>query len=79
MIHAPVDGIEATRAHRPFAAEDIERIDVGSNQRAVNEIDLIRLPKDMFGFQFLMNYALALQVVKGSNDFDAYIEKSLRP
>ena len=79
MIHAPVDGIEAIRARRPFAAEDIERIDVGSNQRAVNEVDSIRLPKDMFGFQFSMNYALALQVVKGSNDFDAYIEKSLRP
>jgi len=36
------------------------------------------LPKDMFGFQCSMNYALALQVVKGSNDFDAYIEENLR-
>ena len=26
-----------------------------------------------------MNYALALQVVKGSNDFDAYVEENLRP
>ena len=77
MIHAPVDGIEAIRARRPFAAEDIERIDVGSNQHAVNEVGSIRLPKDMFGFQFSMNYALALQVVKGSNDFDAYIEGNL--
>ena len=24
-----------------------------------------------------MNYALALQVVKGSNDFDAYVEENL--
>jgi len=78
MIHAPVDGIEAIRARRPFGAADIERIDVGSNQHAVNEVGSIRLPKDMFGFQFSMNYALALQVVKGSNDFDAYIEENLR-
>jgi 2-methylcitrate dehydratase PrpD len=78
MIHAPVDGIEAIRARRPFIAADIERIDVGSNQHAVNEVGSIRLPTDMFGFQFSMNYALALQVVKGSNDFDAYIEENLR-
>jgi 2-methylcitrate dehydratase PrpD len=78
MIHAPVDGIEAIRARRPFAAMDIERIDIGSNQHAVNEVGSIRLPKDMFGFQFSMNYALALQVVTGSNDFDAYIEENLR-
>ena len=77
MIHAPVDGIEAIRARRPFAAEDIERNDVGSNQHAVNEVGSIRLPKGMFGFQFSLNYALALQVVKGSNDFDAYIEENL--
>lgn len=78
MIHAPVDGIEAIRERRPFTAADIERIDVGSNQHAVNEVGSIRLPKDMFGFQFSMNYALALQVVKGGNDFDAYIEENLR-
>ena len=78
MIHAPVDGIEEIRARRPFAAADVTRIDVGSNQHAVNEVGSIRMPKDMFGFQFSMNYALALQVVKGSNDFDAYIEENLK-
>lgn len=78
MIHAPVDGIEAIRARHPFAAGDIERIDIGSNQHAVNEVGSIRLPTDMFGFQFSMNYAIALQVVKGSNDFDAYIEENLQ-
>ncbi len=78
MIHAPVDGIEEIRARRPFAAADVTRIDVGSNRHAVNEVGSIRMPKDMFGFQFSMNYALALQVVKGSNDFDAYIEENLK-
>ena len=78
MIHAPLDGLEAIRDRRHFEAIDIERIDVGSNQHAVNEVGSIRLPKDIFGFQFSMNYALALQVVRGRNDFDAYIEENLR-
>ena len=77
MIHAPVDGIEAIRARRPYAAADIERIDIGSYQHAVNKVGSIRLPKDMFGFQFFMNYALALQLVKGSNGFDAFVEENL--
>ena len=31
----------------------------------------------MFGFEFSMNYALALQLVKGSNGFDAFAEENL--
>ena len=31
----------------------------------------------MFGFEFSMNYALALQLVKGSNGFDAFVEENL--
>ena len=37
MIHAPVNGVKAIRARRPYAVADIERIDIGSNQHAVNE------------------------------------------
>jgi 2-methylcitrate dehydratase PrpD len=78
MIHAPVDGVEVIRARRPFTAADIKRVTVGSNVHAINEVGSIRKPKDMFGFQFSMNYALALQVIKHSNNFDAYIEENLR-
>ena len=55
----------------------IERITVGSNRHAVNEVGSIRKPKDIFGFQFSMNYALALQIVRRGNNFDAYIEENL--
>ena len=77
MIHAPVNGVKAIRARRPYAVADIERIDIGSNQHAVNEVGSIRLSRDMFGFEFSMNYALALQLVKGSNGFDAFVEENL--
>ena len=40
MIHAPVDGIKAIRARLPYVAADIERIDIGLNQHAVNEVGL---------------------------------------
>ena len=50
MIHAPVDGIEAIRARRSFGVADIERIDVGSNQNAVNEAGSIRCQKICSGF-----------------------------
>ncbi len=77
MIHAPADAVEIIRARRPFEPGDIGRITVGSNRHAVNEVGSIRKPKDIFGFQFSMNYALALQIVNRGNNFDAYIEENL--
>ena len=77
MIHAPADAVEIIRARHPFEAEDVARITVGSNQHAINEVGSIRKPQDIFGFQFSMKYALALQIVKRGNNFDAYTETNL--
>lgn len=77
MIHAPADAVEIIRARRPFEADDVARITVGANRHAINEVGSIRKPKDIFGFQFSMNYALALQIVKRGNTFDAYTEENL--
>jgi 2-methylcitrate dehydratase PrpD len=77
MIHAPADAVDIIRARRPFEATDVARITVGSNQHAINEVGSIRKPRDIFGFQFSMNYALALQIVKHGNNFDAYTEANL--
>ena len=77
MIHAPSDAVDIIRSRRPFEAEDIARITVGSNQHAINEVGSIRKPRDIFGFQFSMNYALALQIVKRGNNFDAYTVENL--
>jgi 2-methylcitrate dehydratase PrpD len=77
MIHAPADAVDIIRARRPFEADDVKRITVGANQHAINEVGSIRKPKDIFGFQFSMNYALALQIVKRGNNFDAYTEANL--
>lgn len=77
MIHAPADAVDIIRRRRPFEADDIARITVGSNQHAINEVGSIRKPNDIFGFQFSMNYALALQIVKRGNNFDAYTEANL--
>ena len=77
MINAPADAIEIIRARRPFNAGDIARITVGSNVHAINEVESIRKPTDIFGLQFTMNYTLALQIVKGGNNFDAYTQESL--
>lgn len=77
MIHAPADAVDIIRARRPFEAEEVARITVGSNQHAINEVGSIRKPQDIFGFQFSMNYALALQIVKRGNNFDAYTEANL--
>ena len=77
MIHAPADAVDIIRARRPFDAADVARITVGSNRHAINEVGSIRKPQDIFGFQFSMNYALALQIVKRGNNFDAYTEENL--
>ena len=77
MIHAPADAVEIIRARRPFEADDVARLAVGSTQHAINEVGSIRKPHDIFGLQFSMNYALALQIVKHSNNFDAYTEENL--
>jgi len=77
MIHAPIDAIKAIRAKHEIDLEKIESVIVGSNVHAINEVGSIRKPKDIFGFQFSMCYSLALQLVKGNNDFPDYTEENM--
>ena len=78
MIHAPIDAVEAIRVKHEINLSDIQEIVVGSNGHAVNEVGSIREPKDIFGFQFSMNYSLALQLVKGGNGFSDYTEENMK-
>lgn len=78
MIHAPLDAVEEIRAKNEINLNDIEEVIVGSNFQAINEVGSIRSPKDIFGFQFSINYALALQLVKRSNDFSDYTEANMK-
>lgn len=78
MLHAPLDGLEALRARHQIEMATIDEVIVGSNRHALQEIGGIRVPTDIFGLQFSVYYALAIQLVRGRNVAADYSEETLR-
>lgn len=78
MIHAPIDAVEAIRTKHGLAVEEIEEIVIGSNRHGPQEVGSIRTPEDVFGFQFSIYYAMALQLVRGGGGLYDYAETDAR-
>jgi 2-methylcitrate dehydratase PrpD len=78
MIHAPMDCVEKIIGAHDIDQDDIDEVVVGSCAHALDVVGSIREPKDIFGLQYSMNFALALQLVKGGNDFSDYTEENMK-
>jgi len=77
QIHGPIDGTRQLMKKHSIKPEDIEEIIMGSNQRSLGVVGTIREPKDIAGAQFSAAFSLAMQVVRGSNFFNDYVEENL--
>jgi 2-methylcitrate dehydratase PrpD len=74
-IHACLAALDDITAIHPVEATEVERVVLGADvltQRHAGSIG--PEPTDMVGAQFSAHFALALRIVKGANDLDAYIE-----
>ena len=77
MLHAPLDALQAIQSRRRFGVDDVQRIVVGSNRHAINEVGSIAVPKDVFGLQFSIAHALAMHLVYGDTGLRHYVEATL--
>jgi 2-methylcitrate dehydratase PrpD len=78
MLHGPLDGLERLQTQHGLEAHQVEQVIVGSNQHALQEIGAIHVPTDIFGLQFSVYYAIAIQLVRGRNVAADYTEDTLR-
>lgn len=58
-------------------AKDVERIEVGLNQRIIHHGGSILEPHDALGAQFSLTFSLAIRLLKGSNDVVLYTDPAM--
>ena len=75
-IHAAIDALHQLKADYKFAPQDVAKIIMGTNRRSVTHVEAP--PKDILSAQFSAAFSLALTMLRGSNGFQDYTEKTLR-
>jgi len=77
-IQPMTEALAWIREHHEFDPMDIDRIWIGTNSRAANEvIGKIKRPNSVTDAQFSASFSVALFLVKGSAGFQAYTQENL--
>lgn len=77
-IQPMTEALAWIREHHEFDAAEIDRIWIGTNSRAANEvIGKIKHPNSVTDAQFSAGFSVALFLVKGSAGFQAYTVENL--
>ncbi|MBI2859849.1 MAG: MmgE/PrpD family protein [Chloroflexi bacterium] len=76
-LQCPIEVLSGMMDKHGFAAQDVERIDVGVNERVMVHGASINEPRDTVGAQFSLAFSLAIRLLKGSNDLHLYTNPAL--
>ncbi|MBI2859488.1 MAG: MmgE/PrpD family protein [Chloroflexi bacterium] len=77
QIQAPIEATSNMVKEHGIKPGDIEEIVMGSTGHALEVVGIVSQPEDITGAQFSARFGIAMNVVKGSNDFKDYNEENL--
>jgi 2-methylcitrate dehydratase PrpD len=75
-VHAAIDALLMLKRDHGFEADDVSDILMGTNRRSVTHVEA--KPTDILSAQFSAAFSLAATLIRGSNGFQDYTERTIR-